>query len=440
MAPQDLARLDGDLTPMGAVRAGNADGLIPPWTGAVRGVPPGVKWDGPGTPYPDPWPDEQPLFTITVYNFQQYRDRLAPGAVALFETYPATFRMPVYPSHREFGYRQAYYDKARYNAEHAELTGNDESLTGYVGGPAFLVPANGAEGVWRTRTTGGSSETMAGEMHDFFVFGNGTRSDRRINIFQQMPYASTKIKPERANEYPNLGMISAYVMNIQTAPARDKGTITLVLEPVDFASLDREAWRYLPGSRRVRRAPTVGFDTPEGPGGIKTVDEVKGFNGPLERYRWQLLGLQEMFIPYHNYRFDDPGVTYDTLLTHFHANPDYMRYELKRVWVVEGTLREGMRHVYAKRRLYVDEDTGLTALTESYDGHGELWKVSLFNNIYEYGTQSYQRRAEMYHDLRGKSYAAERLINDIRPFLFDVEPPKPVSYFTSTNVRKLGRR
>jgi len=54
MAPQDLARLDGDLTPMGAVRAGSADGLMPPWTGAVRGVPPGVKWDGPGTPYPDP--------------------------------------------------------------------------------------------------------------------------------------------------------------------------------------------------------------------------------------------------------------------------------------------------------------------------------------------------------------------------------------------------
>jgi len=65
-----------------------------------------------------------------------------------------------------------------------------------------------------------------------------------------------------------------------------------------------------------------------------------------------------------------------------------MRYELKRVWVVEGTLREGMRHVYAKRRLYVDEDTGLTALTESYDGHGRLWKISLYCNIYEYGTQS----------------------------------------------------
>ena len=66
------------------------------------GLPEGLQWDGPGTPYPDPWPDEKPLFEITKDNMEQYRARLSPGQIAMFETYPETFRMPVYPGHREF--------------------------------------------------------------------------------------------------------------------------------------------------------------------------------------------------------------------------------------------------------------------------------------------------------------------------------------------------
>jgi hypothetical protein len=190
----------------------------------------------------------------------------------------------------------------------------------------------------------------------------------------------------------------------------------------------------------VRRAPTVGFDTPDGPGGLKTVDETQGFNGSMERFDWQLIGKQEIYIPYHNYKFDDPNASYTELLTKSHANPDYMRYELKRVWVVEGTLKEGQRHIYAKRRLYVDEDTAIAAITENYDGHGELWKVVFNNNIYEYHGQAYIRRVQMYHDLRAGAYIAERLVNDGSPMLYDVKPVKGPAYFTPSNIRKLGKR
>ena len=92
-----------------------------------------------------------------------------------------------------------------------------------------------------------------------------------------------------------------------------------------------------------------------------------------------------------------------------------MRYEMKRVWVAEAKLKEGARHIYAKRRIYVDEDTGYTAITENFDGRGELWKVVLFNSIYEYSSKSYVRRTQMYHDLRAGAYIAERLINDSAP-------------------------
>ena len=439
MAPEDVARLGVDLTPMGAIRAGSEDGMIPEWTGSTLGLPEGLAWEGPGKPYPDPYADEEPLFVITSENMDQYRERLSPGQIAMFETYPDTFRMPVYPSHRDFAYSEAYYDKVRYNAEHSELYNDNEGIRGYVGSATFPVPSTGAEVVWLTRTTGAYA-TREGEYSDIAVFPNGTRSTRRSRFLQESPYADLGNPAAEEYEYPKLGKYAGYIMTYVTEPARDKGLITSIFEPYDYAENSREVWRYLPGSRRVRRAPTVGFDTPDGPGGLKTIDEVRGFNGSMERFDWEFIGHKEMFVPYHNYKFDDPSLDYDELLTKFHANPEHMRYELKRVWIAEATLKEGKRHIYGKRRIYVDEDTGLTAITENYDGRGELWKVVLFNNIYEYGGKAYVRRAQMYHDLRAGAYIVERLINDSEPLLYDVNPMKGPSYFSPTNVRKLGRR
>ncbi len=439
MSQENVARLGKDLNPIGGIKAGSEDGLLPEWTGSVVGLPQGLKWDGPGTPYPDPWPEETPLFVISSDNMEQYRDRLSPGQIAMLETYPETFRMPVYPGHREFAFYPEFYQKVLYNAQNSELINDNEGITGFVGGAAFPVPATGAQVVWFTRTTG-AYESTDGEYSDIAVFPNGTRSTRRSRFLQESPYASRKNPINAEYAYPNLGEFAGYIMTHVTEPARDKGLITVVLEPYDYAKNAREVWRYLPGSRRVRRAPTVGFDTPDGPGGLKTVDEVRGFNGSMERFDWQLLGRQEIFVPYHNYRFDDPGLSYDELLTKFHANPEYMRYELKRVWVAEATLREGERHIYGKRRIYVDEDTGFTLITENYDGHGELWKVVLTNTIYDYGGQAYTRRAQMYHDLRAGAYLAERLINDSAPLLYDVNPIKGPAHFSPSNIRKLGKR
>ncbi len=439
MAPELVARLGQDLTPIGAIKAASGDGMIPEWTGAILGLPEGLSWDGPGTPYPDPYASEKPLFVIDKDNFQQYRERLSTGQIAMFETYPDSFRMPIYPSHREFRFPDSYYAKILYNARNAELYNNDEGIRHYVGGPTFPVPARGAEVVWLTRTAGGYA-VREGEYSDIAVFSNGTQSIRRSTFLQESPYADLDNPATAEYEYPNLGKFAGYIMTMVSEPARDKGLITSVFEPYDYAENAREVWRYLPGSRRVRRAPTVGFDTPDGPGGLKTVDEVRGFNGSMERFDWQMIGRRELFIPYHNYAFDQPGLDYNTLLTRFHANPEYMRYELKRVWVAEATLKEGQRHLYGKRRIYVDEDTGLTAITENYDGRGELWKVVLFNNIYEYGGGMYVRRVQMYHDLRAGAYIAERLINDSAPMLYSQGDLKGPAYFSPTNIRKLGRR
>jgi len=204
MSAEDVARLGKDLTPMGAIKAGTEDGLIPEWTGNVVGLPSGLKWEGPGKPYPNPWPDEKPLFVITKENLDKYRERLSPGQIAMFETYPETFRMPVYPGHREFGYDPKVYEKVRYNAEHSELTNDNEGITGFIGGATFPVPSTGPEAVWFTRTTG-AYETVDGEYSDIAVFPNETRSVRRSHFLQESPYASRKNPLTAEYEYPKLG-------------------------------------------------------------------------------------------------------------------------------------------------------------------------------------------------------------------------------------------
>ena len=92
LTQSEIDQLGTTLTPIGAEKAGNAAGTIPEWTGGLpkdagRQIERGF-WE-------NPYANEQPEFTITAQNYQQYRDNLTPGQIAMFERYLETFRMPV---------------------------------------------------------------------------------------------------------------------------------------------------------------------------------------------------------------------------------------------------------------------------------------------------------------------------------------------------------
>ncbi len=144
----------------------------------------------------------------------------------------------------------------------------------------------------------------------------------------------------------------------------------------------RKAWQYLVGQRRVRRSPNVGWDTPDFVNsGANFFDEVFGNpHSDEERYDYRILGKQEMLIPYNNNRvfsLDEDGL----YLAHHH-NPDAIRWEKHRVWVLEATLKDGARHAVKKRKLYVDEDTWGTSLYDGWDHAGNLWRVSINLSYY----------------------------------------------------------
>ena len=436
VSDEEAAQLGQSLTPMGADPGANPDGSIPAYTGTMLGLPAGLDYAGPGTPYPDPYGRDPVLHTLTAENQGDHAQFLSPGLQAMFSTYPESFRMRIFPTHRDGRYSDHYYEKVRYNALNAELYNGEDGIRGFTGAVAFPIPKTGAEVIWNSRTSG-PNLTMEGTYSDIAVFSNGSLSERSSTIVSEYPYAN----PDNAVglEEEQLGIWAAHVMTTVHKPVRDKGTITSIFEPYDYITHAREAWRYIPGSRRVRRAPTVGYDTPDGPGGFITVDDTLGFNGAMDRFTWTLQGKRELYVPYHNYQFDQPGLAYEELLTPFHANPDYMRYEKRRVWVVEANLREGSRHIYGKRRFYIDEDSWNIVMTENYDGRGELWKVVLINSIYEYNVQGYVNRAMLFHELRAGGYITIRLVNRDKPLDYTAEP-RGTGYYSSSNVRKLGRR
>lgn len=105
---------------------------------------------------------------------------------------------------------------------------------------------------------------------------------------------------------------------------------------------------------------------------MATADTVDVYNGAPDHYEWALLGKREMLVPYNSYAVHQKGLAYGDILKSRFINPDLLRYELHRVWVVEATLRKGFSHPYAKRRFYFDEDSWQILAADIYDKDGVL--------------------------------------------------------------------
>ena len=104
VSPEESAKLGitgTELTPTGAIRAGNAEGTIPEWTG---GLP--QKDAAKGEWLANPFPDDKPLFTITASNYSEYADKLSPGQQEMFSL-NADYKMDIYKSRRSASARSS---------------------------------------------------------------------------------------------------------------------------------------------------------------------------------------------------------------------------------------------------------------------------------------------------------------------------------------------
>ncbi len=431
----DASKLGTELTPLGADPKANAEGTIPAWSGSISGLPEGLTFSS-GESYPDPYANEKPLYTITAQNMAEHADKLNEGMKALFKKYPDTFKMPVYQTHREFNYHPDMVARTKWNVGNAKLEGSIDGLRSYTGGVPFPMPTNGAEVMWNSRL---SQPTIVSDSvyDEVAVYQKGNVQKYRTKLTYETPLAYDHHPVGKTSE--DIGNIAAFVFYEVVEPKRKKGEMVIVHEPIDQFTHDRKAWVYIPGAKRVKRAPNAGYDTPIGPGGLMTADDSMGFNGAMDRYDWTLVGKQEMVVPYHNYKFDSPSVGYKELLPPRHVNQDYMRYELRRVWVVEATLKPKQRHIYAKRRFYIDEDSWLVVATDTYDGRGDLWRTSFNHSLYDFFLKGYVARAQFNYDLQAGAYVGIRLVNETKPTNYAMKI-KGEDFYTPANLRKMGRR
>ena len=429
VSPEQAARLDGDLTPLGGERAGSADGTIPSWIGGITEFPPGYDRR---RQHVDPYAEDPVVLTITAANMDEHLEHLSPGQRALLERHPDSWHMQIYPTRRSASYPDFVYQAARANALNADFvsTGKGAARGSSVTSP-FPIPNSGVEVVWN-HTLRWRGVRVSGLQGRAAVTrqGNYQLLLQRQDIF--LPYAA---KPGEAVKAKFPGILAA-IKGRNIEPALVSGNGSLVIEPIDQTTDPRKAWAYRRNTRQVLRLPYFAYDFPgNDTDGLRTVDDFWQFNGPTDRYDWVLKGKREMYVPYNAYRLHSDDVGDRDIVGPKHIKPGLARYELHRVWVVEGTLKAGASHRYARRTLYIDEDTWHVLMSDRYDASGQLWRTSEAHPVNFYNVPVMRSTLDVFYDLLDGRYFVEGLNNKRRPLVFEEEgdprefSPNALRYF-----------
>lgn len=403
------ARLGQDLTPLGAERSGNASGTIPAWTGGVK-APAGYSV---GMHHPDPYAADQELYRVDSSNAGQYAALLPEGLRALVERYP-DFYLRVMPSRRSAAAPQRIYDQTRANAVAAELIANGNGIKGAVAGIPFPLPQDGMEVIWNHILHYKGEQTHMVNNQAVVINGRANLIKRDRHIY----YVYNREGMDKAQ----LNNTLLYYKYRITAPAKLAGVALVVQDPMDQVVAIRKAWRYSPSDRRVRRLPSLAYDSLQpDTSGLATADVVDSFNGAPDRYEWKLVGKREMLVPYNSYAVHQHGIAYESIVGARTLNPDLLRYEQHRVWIVEAALRKGFSHPYAMRRFYIDEDSWQILAVDLFDEDAELIGLQESHPISYYEVPMFGSTLETLYHLEDGNYFVDGLDNNEPMYDFNVQ-------------------
>ncbi|TVO63516.1 DUF1329 domain-containing protein [Denitromonas ohlonensis] len=404
VSAEEAKQLGAEFTRFGAVKAANADGSVPEYTGGMNPV---AGYD-PKTmaTYVDPFKDEKPAYRVDAKNMSQYEAMLTEGTKAMLKQYPS-FQLNVYPSHRSFRYPEWVLDNTVKNATTAKLTGEVEgdALSGadkdglpYAGVP-FPIPKSGYEAIWNhtARYNAAVSHNVGG---GYLVDSTGSITTLpTADEYFVHPWYDVK-GTLRAKTFNALFGFSAKL----TSPPSSAGVVFLNYYTANAAEGGQRVWFYTPGQRRVRQAPEFSYDVPIAAyGGVTVWDDIYGYLGRMDRFDYKIVGRKEMLIPYNAF---GPTNTLPVkeLLGEKHINPDAVRWEKHRVWVVDGKRKEGARHAYSRRTFYLDEDCWCIVASEAYDNGGALWRVSHYYGFPTYDTGGFNTETWSTNDLIKGNY------------------------------------
>ena len=385
-SPDQQALLGNELTPFGAIRAGNGKD-IPDWSGNAGETL-----------------SQEPLFLITGENYKQYELNLTAGQMALFEHYPESFKMPVYSSQRTFIAPKQVYTNTANNALTSTLNEDGSGFDNARAGIPFPIPESALE-VYFNHISRWRGKQIKSTTTDAVVLKNG-----KFSLLTRKSVVRFDFYNEGSQSEYFISLISRVI-----APSSQAGNGILVLEPLDQLNRDRLAWFWDSGRRRNVRAPNIAYDTPvQTADSLRTADDTDLINGSPDRFNWQLLEKREIYIPYNNQKLSSKELKYKDILKKNHINPEHTRYELHRVWVIRASLKSEWRHIYSQRDFYLDEDSWQVVVADQYDKAGELWRVSMSYPKHYEDMPGLLTVVNVYHDLHSQRYNVTGLQNERR--------------------------
>ncbi|WP_162932370.1 DUF1329 domain-containing protein [Solimonas sp. K1W22B-7] len=421
---EESAALGSTLTAVGAERAGNADGTIPPWALDREKQAPAGKLMELGDAEPG-----APMFVITIDNMNRFRDWLTEGHMKLLQEYN-TYSMQVYPSRRSVRWPENIEKASLLNAQRCKLAGSDDPAGCLLGFP-FPIPKTGAEAIWNHKLRW-RGEALSRINNNLVVDPKGQFQATRVREDFRFSYAN----PARPQALDSVNR-DIYQLATQTlAPPRLAGTELLIRERTGTGTEGRTAWMGNQKQPRVRREPSACCDnfTP-GAEGLQFYDQMDMFNGSLERYSWKLAGKRELLIPYNSQRSvlgADKG-DFSRLVKPWHINQTWARYELHRVWVVEAALKKGSAHPVRKRIFYIDEDSWQIAAVDLLDVYDQAYQFQEAHLSYDPQLKATVASAELVYQFDIGRYLVSGLVSP------GAGAPPSAEYFTPEALQKRVR-
>ena len=385
------------------------------------------SYDSSNNSYPDPFSEDEIIFTITNENYLEFSETiLTSGLIEMFIKYPQTFKMNIYKSRRSCAVPSEVYALTESNAI---LTDEGEGIEGIVGSIPFPQPSEALHHVWNHILRYRGVE-ISGSSPFFIIDPDGTRV-----LGAGKAIAKNYWNPVTKNEKGLQGMLMTKV----THPPRLADASALVIESLNAFKTPRKAWVYNPGTRRVRRAPDIAYDyKPSASQGLTTTDQFDGFNGAKDRYNWKSLGSQVKLMPYNAYKFHETPM--DEVLDPYHVNQDFLRYELVNVNVVKAELKNDKRHIIPERVMYFDVDSHNMLVEETFDANSEIMAYREFPIINFYDQPMCLSIHSATYDFATRRYqlASVRSI-DIPKIEWRLEEPHNERMFTPEGLKRFAR-
>ncbi len=385
------------------------------------------SYDSSKNSYPDPFSNDEIIFTITNENYLEFSENiLTKGQVEMFIKYPGTFKMNVYQSRRSCSVPSEVYALTKSNAT---LTDEGEGIKGVVGSIPFPQPSEALHHVWNHILRYRGVE-ISGSSPFFIIDPDGSRV-----LGAGEAVAKNYWNPFTNNDKGLQGMLMTKV----THPPRLADASALVIESLNAFKTPRKAWVYNPGTRRVRRAPDIAYDyKPSASQGLTTADQFDGFNGAKDRYNWKSIGLQVKLMPYNAYKFHE--ATMDEVLNPHHVNQDFLRYELVNVNVVEAKLKNDKRHIIPKRVMYFDVDSHNMLVEETFDANSEIMAYREFPIINFYDQPMCLSIHSATYDFATRRYQLANVRSiDIPKIEWRLEKPHDERMFTPEGLKRFAK-